>query len=442
MHKLTHAVSALLCVDSRVYMCRRAPQLSVQPGHTVFPCGKIDAAARAKPADGGIHGLPGHAASTLQRELLRETGLDLAAALHSGLVRGLTPYASLETPQSIPQHLRVDYIRVDLAAMPELRLAPAQALDGAWRKADDWLRRYADGELLMAPPTLEVLQRLAADGAPGLFPQSGLHLPPFETLAGVRQFYVPSHTLPPATTTNCFLLGDADGRRILVDPSPKSRKVLDELLAAAAPIGFDEVFLTHHHQDHRQYANEIALRYGVPIGLSAYTEGRLRQSKPTFFDGVTTRHYREGDRVCHWRGEPVRVIEMPGHDEGQLGLMPDSRAWCLVGDLIQGIGSVVISPPEGNMQRYFASLQRLIELQPRTIFPSHGDGMGTVFRLEQTLARRRTREAEVLRLSELGQSPDDMLQTLYPQLPSDLKTFARVQIDSHLEKLRAEGRVA
>ena len=74
-----------------------------------------------------------------------------------------------------------------------------------------------------------------------------------------------------------------------------------------------------------------------------------------------------------------------------LALMPADRAWCLVGDLIQGVGTVVIHKPEGNMRRYFDSLQRMIDLDPEVIVPSHGLAMGTTFRLRETLRHRRQR---------------------------------------------------
>src|SRR3546814_1404654 len=117
-----------------------------------------------------------------------------------------------------------------------------------------------------------------------------------------------------------------------------------------------------------------------------------------YFQGLAVHHYREGDVICRWLGRPVKVYEVPGHDEGQLALMPDDLAWCIVGDLIQGIGTVVIAKPEGDMRKYFATLERLIALNPRVIIPSHGMALGTVYRLEETLKHRRQREQQVLSL--------------------------------------------
>src|SRR3546814_809639 len=137
--------------------------------------------------------------------------------------------------------------------------------------------------------------------------------------------------------------------------------------------------------------------------MSEDTQQRLFAKKGMdYFQGLAVHHYREGDVICRWLGRPVKVYEVPGHDEGQLALMPDDLAWCIVGDLIQGIGTVVIAKPEGDMRKYFATLERLIALNPRVIIPSHGMALGTVYRLEETLKHRRQREQQVLSLWREG----------------------------------------
>ena len=150
----------------------------------------------------------------------------------------------------------------------------------------------------------------------------------------------------------------------------------------------------------------------------------------------------DGQVLTRWLGQPVRALAVPGHDEGQLALMPENRAWCIVGDLIQGIGTVVIHKPEGHMGRYFASLQRLIDMAPAVIAPSHGIPMGTVHRLEETLRHRRMREDAVLELHRQRQTPQQMLRKIYGNLDPVLEPLALQNIEAHLEKLAEEGRVA
>jgi glyoxylase-like metal-dependent hydrolase (beta-lactamase superfamily II) len=136
------------------------------------------------------------------------------------------------------------------------------------------------------------------------------------------------------------------------------------------------------------------------------------------------------------------VVAVPGHDEGQLALMPDNRAWFLVGDLIQGIGTVVIAAPEGDMAQYFATLEHVIALKPRVIYPSHGGALGGTHYLEQALSHRRLREAQIKSLIDSGLSIEQTLGEVYKGLDPRLLPLARMNIESHLAKLRNEGQIA
>jgi Zn-dependent hydrolases, including glyoxylases len=251
---------------------------------------------------------------------------------------------------------------------------------------------------------------------------------------------VRSRTLPPASHTNAWLFGDEDAFRLLVDPSPADESAF-EALWQQVQGRFDLVFLTHHHPDHRERADALARRAGVPLAMSADTQARIAATQPAFFDGLETWIHAEGEIVTRWNGHLVRALAVPGHDAGQLALMPENRAWCLVGDLIQGIGTVVIAPPEGDMAAYFASLQRIIDLDPKVVLPSHGSALGGTHYLAQALAHRREREAQILELHRRGLDEDALLATIYRDVPPGVLTLARLTIRSHLAKLRAEGAI-
>ena len=128
---------------------------------------------------------------------------------------------------------------------------------------------------------------------------------------------------------------------------------------------------------------------------------------------------------------------MPGHDNGQLALMPTCGSWCIVGDLIQGIGTVVVSSkPYGSMSKYFNSLEKIISLKPEVIYPSHGIAMGGVFRLEKTYEHRLKREEKVAELLDKGFSEQQMLEQIYPGLDERLRPYALINIIGHIEKLQ------
>ncbi len=441
--KIIDAVTGILVHDDEIYMIRRHAGLPSFPGYQAFPGGKVDAADAGDVPDLSVfHGHDGRLLRALLREIREEIGIDLE--VDRPLAVDLLGRAL--APEGPPTRFDTRFFRIRLSRRPEFTLDPREIHSGEWASARAWLERYHSGDLLLAPPTRIALDILAEDIAAAAinFEQRIEANPLFmiESVRGVRQFFVRSHTLPPAQFTNCFLIGDDDAHRILVDPSPKSDELAEALIAAAATLGVHEVFLTHHHIDHRERAEVIARRLGVGIAMSADTQARITARQPGVFDGLAVRNYGDGDPVTRWLGRSVRTYAVPGHDEGQLALMPDGHAWCIVGDLIQGVGTVVIPSPEGNMRKYFASLERVIAWNPRVVIPSHGVAQGGLFFIEQTLQHRRQREAQVLTLHRAGKTADEMLPEIYPALDPPLLPLAKMNIDSHIAKLREEGLIA
>lgn len=443
--RILDAVTAVLICDGELYLTRRQPHLTAFPGFHAFAGGKVDARDGEQPLDHPL--LVGHEPRLIEglaRELREELSFDLAAALAADEVLAFEMLGAAISPPIISVRFDTRFYRIDLRRKPAFTLDPGELEDGAWATPSAWMARYEAGDLLLAPPTRDVLRALAEDPASRRVTDLGdydsfVGTPEIEPLCAVYQLPIPSNTLPPADRTNAFIIGDTGAARLLIDPSPANTLELDRLCAHLIGRGISEIFLTHHHPDHRQFANVLARNLDVPMAMSADTRSRILKREPTWLDGLTVRLREDGDVVTRWLGHPVRVIAVPGHDEGQLALMPDNRAWCIVGDLIQGVGTVVIAAPEGDMAKYFATLEKVIALAPKVIWPSHGSALGGTFYLEQTLKHRRLREAQVKALSEAGKSIDDMLSSMYPDTDPRLLPLARMNIDSHLAKLRAEG---
>ncbi|WP_370309222.1 MBL fold metallo-hydrolase [Sinimarinibacterium flocculans] len=445
MSRIVDAVTAVLIHDGEVLLVHRQHFLSAFPGYHAFPGGKVDAADAAGAAlPASWLSFEERVARALLRELREEVALDLATVE----VRDIRLVGSALTPSPAPVRFDTRFFVVELVERPTLVADTNEIGSCAWATPAEWLRRYEQGELLSAPPTIAVLRALAADiraaEAPGLHfeTREQFPLPMIESMCGVRQILVRSNTLPPAQHTNCFLLGDAQSHRVLVDPSPADDAEMQRLVELVERFGIHEIFLTHHHPDHRERANLLARRFEVPMGMSLDTQTRIAAEVPGYFDGITVNHYRENDTLCRWLGRAVRVHAVPGHDEGQLALMPDDRAWCIVGDLIQGLGTVVIAKPEGHMGRYFDSLRKIIALDPYAIYPSHGIAMGTSYRLQETLRHRELREKQVLALFHEGHDVGEMLPLIYADVDPRLLPLARLNIESHLDKLREEGVIA
>lgn len=396
------------------------PERALDPGHWGLPrLRRLDASAAPHPA---LCGFPADLAASL-KQLLQELGLGLDQ------IRHWRQQADQLSPAWHPAPLLARVLDIELQPGAEISRLPDDADDSAWARSEDWEARFQAGRLLLNPLSRMLLHE--ADSSWQDWIQE-------EPLPGLVVLPLRSNTLPPASHTNVFLLGEKPG--LLVDPSPADDAAYRELIDRVGGRRIDAIFLTHHHPDHHQQSTRLARELGLPIWCSADTLQRIpSRFGADYFAGIATRAIADGEMLSHWQGEPLRAHAVPGHDRGQLALAPDSRAWMIVGDLIQGIGTVVIAAPEGDMSEYFATLQWVIDEDPAVIIPSHGQAMGSSFRIAETLRHRRLREQQVLTLHQQGQDLEGMLETIYAGVDRRLWGLARLNIASHLRKLVLDG---
>lgn len=246
---------------------------------------------------------------------------------------------------------------------------------------------------------------------------------------GIRVLALRTPTLPPAAHTNVYLVGPAAGPVVVVDPGspyPDQQAALDAVLAAM-PIA--AVLLTHHHGDHIGGAAALAARWGVPIAAHAATANLLA--------GVVevTQLVADGETV-----HGMTAVHTPGHAAGHLCFEVGGAT--IAGDMVAGLGTILIDPSEGDMTTYLASLERLLARPAAVLLPAHGppipDGPA---KLREYLAHRRMREARVL--ASLGPTPltvEELLPIAYADTPRVLWSLAARSLLAHLDKLVNEHR--
>jgi glyoxylase-like metal-dependent hydrolase (beta-lactamase superfamily II) len=246
-------------------------------------------------------------------------------------------------------------------------------------------------------------------------------------------------TLPPATHTNAYILGE--DRLVVVDPAspyPEEQAALDEALSTLASEGrrVERIFLTHHHVDHVSGAAHLAERLSVPVVAHPETARRL-------VGRVTvTETLDEGDRLDVAPGG-MRVLHTPGHAPGHLCLLHEATGVLVAGDMVAQIGTIVVEPGDGgDMAEYCAQLARLKALRPSWLLPAHGDALGDPQAvLGFYLKHRLEREARVL--AALGPTPATLAALVvpaYPDVPPQVHPLAQRSLEAHLIKLMREGR--
>lgn len=442
---MRESISAIFVSGEKVFSIRRQNYLNAFPGYTAFPGGKVDKDDHtSKLTVPDVFGeLPTYLYSALSREMKEELDFDLCN--NTDHIISIKDVGVAITPEFNPYRFKTHFLRIELKTTIEFKVDSGEAMSSSWENADDILESYRRGEILAVPPTVKLLENLARDINFSEILDLSLdynpetEVPMIESIYGVKQFLPLSHTFPPANRTNCFLIGDEHS--VLIDPSPKDQIELSKLLNYLSKYTIDEIFLTHHHPDHHENAVDIAIKYNVSIGLSKDTHQRiLHRHGDDYFKEVKLKFYKEGDTLTSSLGSTVKVYEVPGHDEGQLALAPENLNWFLVGDLIQTVGTVVIGAPEGDMKKYYQSLERVINLAPKFVIPSHGISIGGVHKLKMTLKHRKMREDKIIKLLALGHNEEQLLDIIYEGLEERLRPYAKKTISAHLDKIKSESK--
>ena len=244
-------------------------------------------------------------------------------------------------------------------------------------------------------------------------------------------------TLFPATHTSSWLLDLGDGALAVVDPGspwPEEQAFLERVLRDLAEDGLApaEIWLTHAHADHM--GGVAALRARHAVVLRAHPDAAARLPREV----GAVEPLADGDLLAgRWR-----VLHTPGHMRGHVVFHDERTGALLAGDMVSTLSTIVIDPPEGNMEDYLASLERLRALGPRTLFPAHGPPtQGAVAKLEEYLQHRREREEQVLEATKGTGTLEEVTARAYADTPGFLHPVAARSCLAALEKLEREGRV-
>ncbi|HET6347391.1 MAG TPA: MBL fold metallo-hydrolase, partial [Myxococcota bacterium] len=261
-----------------------------------------------------------------------------------------------------------------------------------------------------------------------------------EMVHGVHALALKTITLPPATHTNCYLLGTKEV--IVVDPGTPFADEQERLVGYLEHLRgqgsrLREIWVTHYHADHIGAADLLRQRYGLPV--AAHTDTRAALGDALRVD----RQITDGETLTLADGASWQALDTPGHAHGHLCFHETRRGHLLSGDNILGMGTSVVPPsPEGSMVDYLASLRRVQRLNLGMIFPGHGPPVAAASgKIAQYLAHRQDREAKILDALRSPASPRELVAQVYTDVDPSLHALAESTVRAHLEKLEAEGKV-
>src|SRR5690606_2052332 len=310
---------------------------------------------------------------------------------------------------------------------------------GGWQSVDEVWRDFCAGRVVLPPELPRLLRRALSLGAPSPIEAPGLA----EVAPGISMLPLKTPTLPPAEHTNVFFVGT--GECVLVEPaSPYAREVSRVVAMVDAQIEAGRqpqaILATHHHPDHIGGARVLSEKLGLPLWAHRHTAERLR--------GVVefSRLLEDGERIELDGPEQVELecVHTPGHAPGHLCFLDRRSGVMIAGDMVAGVGTILVEPGDGDMALYLASLAAMAAREPTRLLPAHGGIIADPRRcLEGYIEHRRQRESKVLDALTRMERPAtaaELVPWAYQDAPKTVWPLAARATEAHLLKLVAEGR--
>lgn len=471
---------------SKVLWARRNPRLAFLGGYHAFPGGKTEAGDREIEVENCAENDLAQFIAAAVRETFEETGVLLVRggekltkgqrrSLHDDLISGRFSFAEIldtwdlhvdakdflytgfwTTPQFSPVRFKTRFFLAVCPPKQEPYAAISELTEVEFIKPAEALRRWTESKVLISPPVLIALQTLVKETEPQKSRQNLLEKS--EKLEGqiyhielnprLICFPLKTDTLPPATHTNCFIVGKKEF--VVIDAASKheaEQRKLFELIDDFFEKGFScrGIIVSHLHQNH--VGGETALQkyilenFGSEVSIFAHEltakslDGKVKVKK-LLEDG-------ENLLLKDEAGAPfaLKILHAPGHARGHLCFYDEEKGFLLSSDNVVGSGSVLIAPPEGDMRDYLNSLERMRNLlNLRFLCGSHGaavfDARG---KIESYIAHRLEREKQILRAIESGaQTPREIVEAVYTDVSPELWSLAEKSVEAHLEKLHID----
>ena len=250
--------------------------------------------------------------------------------------------------------------------------------------------------------------------------------------------------------TNSYVIGTDEVA--VLDPGPENGAHLEALIAAIDGRPVSHILVSHTHRDHSPLARTLQHRVGGEIvaegphrlarPLSVGEENAFDASGDTDF--IPDREIEDGQTI-EGDGFALTAIHTPGHMANHLCFALEGTGVVFSADHVMAWSTTVVAPPDGDMNAYMASLERMLEREDdRLYLPGHG---GPVTRtapfLRALKAHRKMREAAILKRIDAGdRTIPELVSTIYRDTDPRLHGAAGLNVFAHLEALIERGAVA
>lgn len=243
--------------------------------------------------------------------------------------------------------------------------------------------------------------------------------------------------------TGTYILGR--GEVAVIDPGPTDGAHIANLLEALEGETISHILITHTHMDHspgcrllQAHTDAKSYAYG-PHGA-----GKLEQGVPVEEGGDMEFEPDElvGDGDVLTGGDwSVECVYTPGHTSNHMCYQLRESKALFTGDHVMGWSTSIISPPDGDMGAYMASLDRLLERDDAVYWPTHGPCIDDPKpHVGAFVEHRLARERQIIECVQKGvHRIEDMVPMMYTELPEFMYPAAARSVLASMEHLVGNG---
>ena len=257
----------------------------------------------------------------------------------------------------------------------------------------------------------------------------------------IRRLIAPNPGPFTYTGTGVYIVGR--GRVAVIDPGPEVPEHFEALKRTLEGEEVACVLVSHSHMDHSPLAHPLAqwagckVYAGGPV-IPTASEVRLEAGDDLAFKPDET--LKDGD-LFEGPDWTIEAVASPGHTSNHFCFALRQENALFSGDHVMGWSTTVISPPDGNMGDYYASLEKVRARGYQTIWPTHGPPVRDVppF-LDAYIAHRMAREAAIVERLKAGDTRiPQMVKTIYKDVDAKLHPAACHSVLAHMIHLVETG---
>jgi glyoxylase-like metal-dependent hydrolase (beta-lactamase superfamily II) len=245
--------------------------------------------------------------------------------------------------------------------------------------------------------------------------------------------------------TGVYIVGKTDVA--VIDPGPDMPEHVEALKRALEGKRVTHILVTHTHNDHspaaaplKEWSGAKTYAFG-PHGSGKAEEG-VKVEEGGDMNFVPDVRVRDGD-VIEGNGFTVECVFTPGHTSNHMCFALCEEKALFTGDHVMGWSTTVVTPPDGDMRAYMASLLKLLARDDTILWPTHGGPVRDPKPfLQAYIDHRLEREAQILSCLRDGVSTiPEMVARMYADVDKRLHPAAARSVLAHLIQLTEEGRV-